>query len=396
MGMGLRCGLTRMRGRLIPTSARSMKAMLYLLVSGAMMIQILTPPSDGRDQHRLMQTFQDMVYVNEDNTETYHFTDKWNYGHLSKLDTPGRLEFVHITKTGGSAIEKAGAMHGVIWGACHFMTIDEIGCNSPDIPYIVPEYQSYILTSPWHTPPKLLANHSNQVELPNPYVDAELFAVVRNPYDRVVSEFYCPWMGFFPSSPDQRHNATKLNIWVKEMIRDYVNQYTEFQNTTADAVIIVEEEGGGGGGDNNDEENEPRVIVSPVRRLLAQKHFINQVEYIFDENDNQIVNHIIHYEHLQEEFDNLMREFHLDITLPSKDDAGGGVYTHNDNTGVAKLTFRDLDDESVALINAYAKDDFDALGYEMVDTFQGNNTEYEYQKEARGLTRVRRRIRSRE
>jgi hypothetical protein len=73
-----------------------------------------------------------------------------------------RLEFVHITKTGGSAIEKAGAKAGIIWGACHYMNITEVGCERPDIPYIAPDYQSYALTSPWHTPPKLLRIYVNE------------------------------------------------------------------------------------------------------------------------------------------------------------------------------------------------------------------------------------------
>ena len=61
-----------------------------------------------------------------------------------------RLEFVHITKTGGSAIEKAGAEQGIVWGACHYMNISEVGCSRPDLPYTPPDYQSYALTSPWH------------------------------------------------------------------------------------------------------------------------------------------------------------------------------------------------------------------------------------------------------
>ena len=32
-----------------------------------------------------------------------------------------RLELVHITKTGGSALEKAAANHGVLWGTCHYL-----------------------------------------------------------------------------------------------------------------------------------------------------------------------------------------------------------------------------------------------------------------------------------
>ena len=52
------------------------------------------------------------------------------------------LEFVHITKTGGSAIEKAGSQIGIIWGACHFMdNVPEVGCfGKPDIEWEDPPY----------------------------------------------------------------------------------------------------------------------------------------------------------------------------------------------------------------------------------------------------------------
>lgn len=42
------------------------------------------------------------------------------------------LEFVHITKTGGSSIEKAAAAAGILWGTCHFQAVKSLGCESPD------------------------------------------------------------------------------------------------------------------------------------------------------------------------------------------------------------------------------------------------------------------------
>src|SRR6056300_49583 len=69
------------------------------------------------------------------------------------LEQETKLEFVHITKTGGSSIENAGATIGINWGSCHYMKVEEVGCSSPDLPYEKPDYQSYALTSPWHTPP---------------------------------------------------------------------------------------------------------------------------------------------------------------------------------------------------------------------------------------------------
>eukprot|EP01083_Nonionella_stella_P291332 991350_1 len=146
---------------------------------------------------------------------------------------PKRLEFVHITKTGGSAIEKAGTKNGLIWGACHYMELEEVGCTKPDLSYESPKYQSYALTSPWHTPPKLLKQYVNADQYP--YDDSDLFVVVRNPYDRILSEYYCPWMGFqakfrkdIPHDKDPNDPA-HLNWWVKDMITKLSAQVDAFQ-----------------------------------------------------------------------------------------------------------------------------------------------------------------------
>lgn len=65
-----------------------------------------------------------------------------------RIQKKKRLEFVHITKTGGSAVESVGAQNGIIWGACHYLKIAEVGCSRPDIKYFAINYQSYALTSP--------------------------------------------------------------------------------------------------------------------------------------------------------------------------------------------------------------------------------------------------------
>ena len=73
-----------------------------------------------------------------------------------------RLEFVHITKTGGSAIEieKAGAQTGIIWAACHYMNVSDVGCFNPDINYISSNYQSIRKLVPGIHHPKIRRHNS--------------------------------------------------------------------------------------------------------------------------------------------------------------------------------------------------------------------------------------------
>jgi len=265
---------------------------------------------------------------------------------------PKRLEFVHITKTGGSAIEKAGAMNGHIWGACHYMELEEVGCTKPDLPYISPKYQSYVLTSPWHTPPKLLRQYVRADQYP--YDDADLFVVVRNPYDRILSEFYCPWMGFQAKyRMDLKHDKDPnepehLNWWVKDTITKLSDQVDEFQKV-----------------DPSDRPKVQQKYVNEDPLLLAQKHYVNQAEYIFD-GEIRVVKNVVHYEHLPEEFNVLMKKYGMNITIPPKRESG--VYTSDH--GDKRLTFMDLNEESIKIINDYAKADFERLGYKMVDKFE--------------------------
>ena len=105
-----------------------------------------------------------------------------------------KLEFVHITKTGGSSMEFAASRAGINWGVCHYARMKSLGCTSPDLD---PGYQA----SPWHVPPKYLTSSPSRQ---NPYVQADLFTVIRNPYSRFVSEFHCPWTGIQSSGGHMR------------------------------------------------------------------------------------------------------------------------------------------------------------------------------------------------
>jgi hypothetical protein len=263
-----------------------------------------------------------------------------------------RLEFVHITKTGGSAIEKAGSEAGIIWGACHFMNITDVGCFNPDIPYIAPNYQSYAKTSPWHTPPKIIKRQFDNSR--NPYIGSELFAVVRNPYSRVISEYYCPWLGFQPKFRKNTVHAKDpndpkiMNYWVKQMVIKLEKSLNDYSNIEPGKRPKQQWKG-----KNEDPYN------------LAQKHYVNQAEYVFD-GDKQVIKHVVHYEDLSEEFHLLMNQYDLDVKLAPKE--SGGTYTNNEK----KLTYLDLDKESIAIINRYAAKDFDMLGYEMTDSFDSD------------------------
>ena len=77
------------------------------------------------------------------------------------------LKFMHITKTGGTSIEAAGKRLNVSWGKFHTFAEKAYGL--------------------WHDLPT-----KRNPSLIRKY---DWFTVVRNPFSRVVSEFWCPWGG---------------------------------------------------------------------------------------------------------------------------------------------------------------------------------------------------------
>ena len=98
-----------------------------------------------------------------------------------------KLGFLHIPKTGGTAIEVWGKSHGVFWGK-HDTSLEgekrKTGCNA------------------WHTPQRLKNKDS--------------FCVVRRPFDRLVSEY--------KHRACAKHASTvcdldHFNTWVRDLLK---------------------------------------------------------------------------------------------------------------------------------------------------------------------------------
>lgn len=87
------------------------------------------------------------------------------------------LRFIHITKTAGTAIESAGREMGMPWGV-HDKSLKQI------ILAQIGKMRSY----PFHHHPWSNLSHHQIQELTR---EADWFAVVRNPVDRVRSEYFC-------------------------------------------------------------------------------------------------------------------------------------------------------------------------------------------------------------
>jgi len=189
--------------------------------------------------------------------------------------------------------------------------------------------------SPWHLPPWVFEGLAKYFT-GNPYEGADLFIVARNPYSRVISEYYCPWVG------NGSDDVKVLNRWVEEKLRK-VNP----------EGLHRELEGlrDGAGGDGS--------------FILGSKHLMPQVEYVFESDGKTRVvpeENTLHFENLAIEFQKLMARYSMDgwVQLPAE----------KINVGKNKtLTHRDLYPATVKLINDFFRRDFEVFGYAMVDSF---------------------------
>lgn len=199
-------------------------------------------------------------------------------------DASKPLKFMHITKTGGTSIEEAGLKLNVTWGMYHTKREKAYGF--------------------WHALPT-----TKDAALLRKY---DWFTVVRNPFDRVVSEFWCKWGG----SGRPRHvNASNFNAFIAQQLK------------TDDA--------------------------GNLRRPSHVGHYVPQTKYLSLLNlGPDIVLRVLRFEHLARDFAHLLRLSGLpNVDMPL-------VNKNRRPFNVSHLTL-----DTAALIRRVYRSDFEVFGY---------------------------------
>jgi hypothetical protein len=185
------------------------------------------------------------------------------------------LKFIHITKTAGTSIEDSAHKNGIYWGRFH------------------KEYADM-----WHRPFIEIDNKVKQ--------KYDWFTIVRNPYERIISEFYCKW------------------------VAPYKNQNTFSQAEFNDIT-------------------QKNILKSKTNPIALGFHYVPQYQYI----DNRHKIHVLKFEELPNNFHKLMLKYNLNIKLNVRE-----------NVGENKIfNIKHLNKKTLELINMFYGLDFILFNY---------------------------------
>jgi len=207
-----------------------------------------------------------------------------------------KLKFIHITKSAGTTI--------------HYIN-KEWGCFDKEVEQLFKSVD-YRLWPYWHVPFQYLRKE----QLDEMLEKYDLFTVVRNPYDRIISEYYCIWGGPGPNGKlEESKNIDEFNIFIKSKLLQ-VKQKIK----------------------NNDK---------------IHQHYTPQHYYFVDNEGNNIIKNVIKFENLSVDFNELMKKYGYDYNIIQKDSS-------KRNFGVLHLSY-----ENISLIREIYKKDFEMFGYSM-------------------------------
>ena len=229
------------------------------------------------------------------------------------------LKFIHITKNAGTFIEDKANQIGILWGR-----FDPVINNEN----LLDEYKSFN-TDIYHLNP---FHFKDEVYNLDKSSQLKTFCVVRNPYERIVSEVFCKWIGISRMFSDS-----------SQITREIFNKFIEYNLQNTDNLKF---------------------------------HYARQWEYIYKENKTQnsekpeyekITDHVIKYENFNQELGDLFNDYNINIQLSNN--------SQSINKSNKLYSVKDITSQNLALINKVYENDFKLLKYDMMNINRVNKDE---------------------
>jgi hypothetical protein len=208
------------------------------------------------------------------------------------------LKFVHISKCAGTIIEDIAKDLGIFWGRYDVQLCKE---------NLLPKW-SRIKSDYYHLVPDCYQPNIYNLDNSN---DMKTFCVIREPYSRIVSEVFCNWIGILKNNS----NPTILDY------NKHIEKYLNF-----------------------------------VETRFNLQHWWPQHKFIYDADGNKMVDYVLRMDNLNQEFNDLMREYNLPLQLNSKTNESNKMYG-----------LKDIFTNNLSKINKIYKKDFELFGSEMIE-----------------------------
>lgn len=187
------------------------------------------------------------------------------------------LKFSHITKTCGTSIENLSNEKNIKWGRF-----------------------DNLINKNWHSP--IYKFNLNEIK------KYDWFIVVRNPYDRILSEYHCKWGGV--GNKKITHSKEEFNQYIRNKIN---------------------------------------IINKNKNKFFG--HYLPQHLYLYKD----VKMHILKFENISNDFNQLMKKYKLNLQL-----------NKHDNKNIKIFSINDFDNKTITLINQVYDKDFKLFGYKKI------------------------------
>lgn len=225
--------------------------------------------------------------------------------HILKSVSAKPLYLIHIPKAAGTAVEEICYTYGECVGQCYTNRHHSMR----------PIDEKYYKMSPWHVPLQYFSK--NKVK--EIYESHIIFAIVRNPYDRILSDFRF-WHDYYELRPELQKDK-----YHKFLIKNLKNINT--------------------------------FVDTGINTLHYDGHFIPMAEFI-DESENIT---ILRHESLNKDFNKFLTDNSIDIPQDLLK-----IPTVNVSKSHRSISIKDFSKSSLKKINKIYKNDFIRFKYNIV------------------------------
>eukprot|EP01084_Bolivina_argentea_P008476 15857_1 len=235
----------------------------------------------------------------------------------SFIDTQYKLSFIHIPKTAGSSVEIAALSQNIRYG--------KYVLTKQKKQYIYKNWVNKDIAPkclrkcvPYHIPPRYYYKDVYYYDKSH----YKLFCIVRNPFTRILSEYIYLHDNVLEDVLISAHcSVDAFNEQIKQLITDF-----------------------------------------KAHACHLNCHGLQQYEYVYDLNGNLICDYVLRFENLNKEFEDLMIQYGLNMTLMKSNER----HHCNSIDGENELTINDISLENRQLIIDYYKNDFIHFNYSQI------------------------------